>query len=157
MQPEELYELDTELTQDLSGAALLVHLEGFMDAGAAGRLLTEHLLDAFEHTTVARFDTDRLLDYRSRRPLMTFDGGKWESYDAPELCGVQAHGQRGQAVPAAHRAGAGPRVGGVRGRDARPRRAPRRRADDHLLRRADGHTAHPAARRHHARDPARAW
>jgi hypothetical protein len=34
---------------------------------------------------VARFDTDRLLDYRSRRPLMTFDEGKWESYDAPEL------------------------------------------------------------------------
>ena len=56
-----------------------------MDAGAAGRLLTEHLLDAFEHTTVARFNTDRLLDYRSRRPLMTFDDGKWETYDAPEL------------------------------------------------------------------------
>jgi proteasome assembly chaperone (PAC2) family protein len=85
MQPEELYELDTDPTQDVSGAALLVYLEGFMDAGAAGRLLTEHLLDAFEHTTVARFDTDRLLDYRSRRPLMTFDDGKWESYDAPEL------------------------------------------------------------------------
>src|SRR5579862_4425064 len=74
MQPEELYELDTDPTQEVEGAALLVHLEGFMDAGAAGRLLTEHLLDAFEHTTVARFDTDRLLDYRSRRPLMTFDG-----------------------------------------------------------------------------------
>src|SRR5580704_15193846 len=85
MQPEELYELDTDAPQEVDGAALLVHLEGFMDAGAAGRLLTEHLLDAFEHTTVARFDTDRLLDYRSRRPLMTFDGGKWESYDAPEL------------------------------------------------------------------------
>jgi proteasome assembly chaperone (PAC2) family protein len=85
MQPEELYELDTDPTPEIAGAALLVHLEGFMDAGAAGRLLTEHLLDAFEHTTVARFDTDRLLDYRSRRPLMTFDEGKWESYDAPEL------------------------------------------------------------------------
>jgi predicted ATP-grasp superfamily ATP-dependent carboligase len=85
MEPEELYELDTDPTREVEGAALLVHLEGFMDAGAAGRLLTEHLLDAFEHTTVARFDTDRLLDYRSRRPLMTFDGGKWESYDAPEL------------------------------------------------------------------------
>jgi proteasome assembly chaperone (PAC2) family protein len=85
MQPEELYELDTDPTPEVAGAALLVHLEGFMDAGAAGRLLTEHLLDAFEHTTVARFDTDRLLDYRSRRPLMTFDEGKWESYDAPEL------------------------------------------------------------------------
>jgi predicted ATP-grasp superfamily ATP-dependent carboligase len=85
MQPEELYELDTEETPDLQGAALLVYLEGFMDAGAAGRLVTEHLLDAFEHTTVARFDIDRLLDYRSRRPLMTFDDGTWESYDAPEL------------------------------------------------------------------------
>lgn len=95
MQPEELYELDTDETpevnhpdsagDDSAGLALLVYLEGFMDAGSAGRLLTEHLLDAFEHTTVARFNTDRLLDYRSRRPLMTFDGGKWESYDAPEL------------------------------------------------------------------------
>src|ERR1700753_1400196 len=90
MQPEELYELDTDETPEVSGTdaggmALLVDLEGVMDAGAAGRLLTEHLLDSFEHTTVARFNTDRLLDYRSRRPLMTFDGGKWETYDAPEL------------------------------------------------------------------------
>src|SRR5487761_635724 len=68
MQPEELYELDTDPTQDVSGAALLVYLEGFMDAGAA-----------------ARFNTDRLLDCRSRRPLMTFNDGKWETYDAPEL------------------------------------------------------------------------
>jgi predicted ATP-grasp superfamily ATP-dependent carboligase len=87
MQPEDLYAFDPAVTSDLNvdGAALLVYFEGFMDAGAAGRLVTEHLLDAFEHTTVARFDTDRLLDYRSRRPLMTFDDGKWESYDAPEL------------------------------------------------------------------------
>jgi proteasome assembly chaperone (PAC2) family protein len=95
MEPEELYELEAEQTPavsgpdseepDADGLVLLVYLEGFMDAGAAGRLLTEHLLDAFEHTTVARFNTDRLLDYRSRRPLMTFDGGKWETYDAPEL------------------------------------------------------------------------
>src|SRR6202044_4123601 len=85
MQPEDLYELDAEETSDLDGAALLVYLEGFMDAGAAGRLLTEHLLDAFEPTTVARFDTDRLLDSRSGGPLMTFGNGQWESYDAPEL------------------------------------------------------------------------
>src|ERR1700742_2369560 len=85
MEPEELYELDTDPTPDVNGAALLVYLEGFMDAGAAGRLLTEPLLDAFEHTTVGRFNTDRLLDYRSRRPLMTFDDGKWETYEAPEL------------------------------------------------------------------------
>jgi predicted ATP-grasp superfamily ATP-dependent carboligase len=96
MQPEELYELDAEETPDLQGAALLVYLEGFMDAGAAGRLVTEHLLDAFEHKTVARFDTDRLLDYRSRRPLMTFDEGKWESYDAPELSVFQVADSAGK-------------------------------------------------------------
>jgi predicted ATP-grasp superfamily ATP-dependent carboligase len=96
MQPEELYELDTEETPNLQGAALLVYLEGFMDAGAAGRLVTEHLLDAFEHTTIARFDTDRLLDYRSRRPLMTFDDGKWESYDAPELSVFQVSDSAGK-------------------------------------------------------------
>jgi len=46
-QPEELYELDLA-TPDVDGAAMLVYLEGFMDAGAAGRLLTEHLLPALE-------------------------------------------------------------------------------------------------------------
>jgi predicted ATP-grasp superfamily ATP-dependent carboligase len=83
-QPEELYELDLA-TPDVDGAAMLVYLDGFMDVGAAGRLLTEHLLETFEHETVARFDTDRLLDYRSRRPLMTFDKDHWESYEAPRL------------------------------------------------------------------------
>jgi hypothetical protein len=34
MQPEDLYQLDAEETSDLDGAALLVYLEGFMDAGA---------------------------------------------------------------------------------------------------------------------------
>ena len=32
-QPEELYELDPAVTPDVNGAAMLVHLEGFMDAG----------------------------------------------------------------------------------------------------------------------------
>ena len=83
-QPEELYELEQD-TPDVNGAALLVHLEGFMDAGSAGRLLTEHLLDELDNQLVARFDADRLLDYRSRRPLMTFDKTRWESYDDPRL------------------------------------------------------------------------
>lgn len=83
-QPEELYELDLA-APDVVGAAMLVHLDGFMDAGAAGRLLAEHVLERCEHETVARFDVDRLLDFRSRRPLMTFDKDHWEDYDAPSL------------------------------------------------------------------------
>jgi proteasome assembly chaperone (PAC2) family protein len=88
-QPEELYELEQavldEALPDVSGAAFLVHLEGFMDAGSAGRLLTEHLIEELENQPIARFDTDRLLDYRSRRPLMTFDKTHWEGYEDPRL------------------------------------------------------------------------
>src|SRR5215469_8487561 len=83
-QPEELYELKAD-APDVSGAAFLVNLEEFMDAGSAGRQLTEHLLDSLEHETLASFDTDRLLDFRSRRPLMTFDKTRWESFDDPRL------------------------------------------------------------------------
>ena len=82
--PEELYELGPA-APDIADAPMLHYLEGFIDAGSAGRLLAEHLLRNFSRETVARFDTDRLLDYRSRRPLMTYENGHWESYETPEL------------------------------------------------------------------------
>ena len=56
-----------------------------MDAGGAGRLVSEHLLDQFDHRVLARFDVDRLIDYRSRRPTMTYDKDHWEHYEAPAL------------------------------------------------------------------------
>src|SRR6266487_1217672 len=69
----------------LGGAVLLHYLDGLIDAGAAGRLLTAHLLGSLEHETVVTFDADRLIDYRSRRPPMTFDKDHWEEYESPEL------------------------------------------------------------------------
>ncbi len=82
--PADLYEVDSDVP-DLSGAVLLHYLEGFIDAGSAGRTLTTHLLDSLEHRVVARFDVDRLLDYRARRPLMTYAIDHWEHYPTPEL------------------------------------------------------------------------
>jgi hypothetical protein len=34
---------------------------------------------------VARFDADRLVDYRAQRPVMTFDTDHWAAYETPEL------------------------------------------------------------------------
>jgi PAC2 family len=34
---------------------------------------------------VARFDADRLVDYRAQRPVMTFDTDHWSAYQTPEL------------------------------------------------------------------------
>ncbi|GGO21264.1 proteasome assembly chaperone family protein [Microbispora bryophytorum] len=82
--PTDLYRLDGDLPE-LTDPVLLYHFEGFVDAGAAGRLALGHLLAELEHRVIATFDVDRLLDYRSRRPAMTFDTDHWSDYDTPEL------------------------------------------------------------------------
>ena len=82
--PEELFEVDSDVP-DLTGAVLLHHFDGFMDAGAAGSALVDHLLAVHEHRVVARFDVDDLIDYRARRPAMTYATDRWEDYAAPEL------------------------------------------------------------------------
>ncbi|AHH95910.1 PAC2 family protein [Kutzneria viridogrisea] len=83
--PEELYYEVEPGVPELDGAVLLHHFDGFMDAGMAGKLVVEHLLERLEHRVVARFDVDRLIDYRSRRPLMTYATDHWADYQTPEL------------------------------------------------------------------------
>jgi hypothetical protein len=99
--PAELYELGPA-APNIADAPMLHYLEGFIDAGNAGRLLTDHLLQNSSPETVARFDTDRLLDYRSRRPLMIYNNSSWESYDAPELALhlLKDSGQQQEGPPA---------------------------------------------------------
>ncbi|MFC7330624.1 proteasome assembly chaperone family protein [Marinactinospora rubrisoli] len=82
--PADLYELRPDVP-DISGAVLLVNLDGYIDAGAAGRQAVQSLLAGGDATEVAVFDIDRLLDYRSRRPVMTFDGRSWSGYADPAL------------------------------------------------------------------------
>ena len=79
-----LYEVDPGAAKQ-EGAVLLHYLDGFIDAGAAGRLLTAHLLGSLDHEAVVTFDVDRLIDYRSRRPPMIYARDHWESYESPEL------------------------------------------------------------------------
>ena len=64
---------------------LLYHFSGFMDAGQAAELALDYVLDGDEAPVVARFDADRLVDYRAQRPLMTFSADHWSAYEAPEL------------------------------------------------------------------------
>ncbi|MBW8484804.1 PAC2 family protein [Actinomadura parmotrematis] len=82
--PEDLYELDGDLPE-MTGPVLLHSLDGFVDAGSTGQLVREHLLESLEHRVVARFDVDALIDYRARRPMMTYDRDHWADYQAPEL------------------------------------------------------------------------
>ncbi|UGY90793.1 PAC2 family protein [Streptomyces gobiensis] len=68
-----------------AGLVMLYHFEGFIDAGDTGEQIVHRLLDGQPHLTVARFDIDRLIDYRARRPVMTFRRDRWVAYETPRL------------------------------------------------------------------------
>ncbi|WP_204807806.1 proteasome assembly chaperone family protein [Mycobacterium riyadhense] len=72
-------------TSDGRGPVLVHALEGFSDAGHAIRLAARHLKAVLDTELVASFAIDELLDYRSRRPLMTFKTDHFTDYDDPEL------------------------------------------------------------------------
>ena len=83
--PGDLYQMNSEAPAPESDLVMLYYLDGFVDAGAAGRQLATHLLTTLDHTEVARFDVDSLIDYRSRRPAMIFTKDHWESVEVPEI------------------------------------------------------------------------
>lgn len=84
-----MYELEFPAPQLMSadgeGPVLIHALEGFSDAGHAIRLAARHLKTALDSELVASFAIDDLLDYRSRRPVMTFKTDHFTHYQEPEL------------------------------------------------------------------------
>ena len=88
-EPTGMYELEFPAPQlsssDGRGPVLIHALEGFSDAGHAIRLAATHLKNTLDTELVASFAIDELLDYRSRRPLMTFKTDHFTHYDEPEL------------------------------------------------------------------------
>ena len=69
----ELYELID--SPDLESPPLILGLEGWVDAGFAAANAFGTLLEDLDTITVAVFDSDSLLDHRSRRPTMHLING----------------------------------------------------------------------------------
>jgi hypothetical protein len=84
LDPKGVYEFVGDVSE-LDGPVLIYSLDGFIDAGSAGKGLVDHLLSTLEHRTIARFDTDLLVDYRARRPELLFVEDHFERYAAPDL------------------------------------------------------------------------
>ncbi|GHF31201.1 MULTISPECIES: PAC2 family protein [Streptomyces] len=84
-EPQGLAVADLALAQDTAGLVMLYHFDGYIDAGETGAQITERLLDGLPHQVVARFDHDRLVDYRARRPLLTFRRDHWSGYEPPAI------------------------------------------------------------------------
>ena len=96
LSPEDLYDLvdviqpadepDATDVPAQTGRPVLLHaLTGFVDAGHAANLTVQHLLSELPARDVAHFDVDQLIDYRGRRPRMTFRSDRFTDIDQHRL------------------------------------------------------------------------
>ncbi|MFJ8583200.1 PAC2 family protein [Streptomyces sp. NPDC093595] len=84
-EPKGLAAVDMALAQESAGLVMLYHFDGYIDAGETGDQIVDGLLESLPHQVVARFDHDRLVDYRARRPLLTFRRDRWSGYETPAI------------------------------------------------------------------------
>lgn len=107
-EPGDLYTLNPEAADGLGEPVLLVALDGYVDAGNGVTLAVRHLLQGADALTghgdampdsgearpthqepagdiVVTFDADQLIDYRSRRPPLTYSEGAFTAYAEPRI------------------------------------------------------------------------
>ncbi len=82
--PEELFTIHSDV-QFEEPPVLLYAFSGFVDAGSGVRLSAEHLLEHSQHQLLATFDADELLDYRARRPKMTYVVDHFASVEVQQI------------------------------------------------------------------------
>ena len=87
LDPGSLYLRDDALfhSPELRGLNLVMGFTGFADAGHVVRQITAELLDTPDAVRVAEFDADQLIDYRTRRPQISFVEDHLQDYQAPKL------------------------------------------------------------------------
>ena len=78
-----LYEVLEE--PDLESPAVILALDGWIDAGLGAQNARAALLDSLDTVTVANFDTDELLDHRARRPIMHLVDGVLTGLTWPQI------------------------------------------------------------------------
>jgi len=94
--------LDGPLDDRLHDPVLVVSFDGWTDAGRAGSMAAEAMLDQWQHRLVGTFDPDRLFDYRDRRPLLPIDGGLLGDPEWPAIEVLQLTPPQGQEVVLIH-------------------------------------------------------
>ncbi|MFD5600590.1 proteasome assembly chaperone family protein [Leucobacter sp. NPDC058333] len=77
------------------GLPLIVAMQGLTDAGGAVAQLEEYLWEHGAPEELVRFNADLLLDYRARRPVITFDEDHFVDYAPEELTLALLHDELG--------------------------------------------------------------
>ena len=81
--PHDLYTVVR--TPDLIDPVLVVHFDGWIDAGQSAGLAARHLIEVSGAELLVQFDTEWLLDHRARRPIMHIVDGVNTAIDWPTI------------------------------------------------------------------------
>ena len=82
--PAELFVVHQDVTFD-TPPVLVYAFAGFVDAGSGVRLAADHILQTCSYRLLATFDADELLDYRARRPKMTYVVDHFATVEIPQI------------------------------------------------------------------------
>jgi hypothetical protein len=97
---DELYTIHRDVAEELdaTGASpvMLYAFDGFVDAGIVAGVAINDLVTREGSRRLVTFNTDELVDYRSRRPPMVYSDAGWTGYMAPELGIDLVHDAKGQ-------------------------------------------------------------
>lgn len=96
--PEGICTVNDTVAEGLVGRqpVLLNLLDGFVDAGQVSRTIVDSILEHCEHEELAVFDHDQFHDYRSRRPLITFDTNRFTELAAVKVALHRVTDPRGE-------------------------------------------------------------
>lgn len=83
VEPTELYTVLR--TPDLIDPVLVVHFDGWIDAGVSAGTAVRHLVEVTGADPLVEFDTEWLLDHRARRPTMHIVDGVNAGVDWPRI------------------------------------------------------------------------
>jgi proteasome assembly chaperone (PAC2) family protein len=83
VEPTELYTVLR--TPDLIDPVLIVHFDGWIDAGVSAGAAARHLVEVSGADPLVEFDTEWLLDHRARRPTMHIIDGVNAGVDWPTI------------------------------------------------------------------------
>jgi hypothetical protein len=71
--------------KELEKPVLILALDGWIDSSGIASSVKDSLLSKAQSETMVKFDTDKLLDHRARRPILSLNNGVVENLEWPSI------------------------------------------------------------------------
>ena len=85
MKSEQEHLFEFTRLKELESPVLILALDGWIDSSGIARNVKDSLLSKAESQTMVKFDTDKLLDHRARRPILSLNNGVVDNLDWPSI------------------------------------------------------------------------